>query len=93
MDNPAIWSGKDTFNLSGTLTEQNGNDLTIARSGGLPPVQLESHSRTQVTVNGKSLSSGQLDQLPINSQVKAKFQLNGDEIIATELQVTGGGAK
>jgi hypothetical protein len=89
----SIWNQKEQgFTVVGTLTEQDGNDLTISRPN-LPPVEIEVRGRTQLNFPGRNVTYQNLEQLPIGSEVRARFQISGDEVIALSLEPAKGAQK
>lgn len=89
----SIWNQMgQSFTVEGTLTEQDGNDLTISRPN-LPPMQVEVHDRTRLNFPGRDVTYQSLEQLPIGSEVRARFQVSGTEVIALSLEPAKGAHK
>lgn len=89
----AIWTQMgQSFTVEGTLTEQDGNDLTISRRN-LPPVQVEVRGRTQLNFPDRNVTYQSLEKLPIGSEVRARFQISGTEVIALSLEPAKGAQK
>jgi len=72
------------MDLKGKVTKVDSDDITIARKD-LPDAELDVKPRTEVTLDGKKVRA---DQIPEGSEVRAKFQLDGDSPIAVELKAT-----
>jgi hypothetical protein len=72
------------FTISGTLKGTGGGGVTIARQG-LPNADLDVRKQTQVMLDGKKVEVG---AIPEGAQVRARFQLEGEEIVAVELNAT-----
>ncbi|RKG85533.1 hypothetical protein [Corallococcus terminator] len=79
------WKMKDAYSLSGTVSGQDDDDVTIARTGDLPAVKLDVRDQTVVTLDGKTVKA---NELPEGASVRAKFQLEGDDSVALELKAT-----
>ncbi|CAM3995465.1 hypothetical protein G4177_18935 [Corallococcus sp. ZKHCc1 1396] len=79
------WKMKDAYSLSGTVSNQDDDDVTIARTGNLPAVQLDVRDQTVITLDGKTVKA---NELPEGASVRAKFQLDGDDSVALELKAT-----
>ncbi|RKH17626.1 hypothetical protein D7Y13_14270 [Corallococcus praedator] len=79
------WKMKDAYSLSGTVKSPDGDDVTIARTGDLPAVELDVRDQTVVTLDGKTVKAS---ELPEGASVRAKFQLDGDDTVALELKAT-----
>ncbi|RKH60172.1 hypothetical protein [Corallococcus aberystwythensis] len=80
-----VWKEKDAFSLNGTVKAKDDDDITLARTGTLPEVQLDVREQTKVTLDGKTVKAS---ELPEGASVRAKFQLEGDDSIALELKAT-----
>lgn len=72
------------FNMRGTLKDKSLEGVTIERKG-LPAADLDIRDKTAVWLDGKKV---QVDALPEGAQVRAKFQLEGQDIVAVELRAT-----
>ncbi len=80
---PAFYQEKGAFEISGTISKVESDEIEIARDG-LPDAELEiSKQHTKITVNGKP---GQASQLTKGTPVRAKFQLDGDDIVAISIE-------
>ncbi|MDC0712691.1 hypothetical protein POL68_29790 [Stigmatella sp. ncwal1] len=73
-----------SFDLQGTISSRSDDGVTIARPG-LPSAELDVRNETAVWLDGKQVKA---DSLPEGSQVRAKFQIDGDDIVAVELRAT-----
>ncbi|PTL83226.1 hypothetical protein [Vitiosangium sp. GDMCC 1.1324] len=84
------------FNLSGDLKSSKKDEVTLSRQKeGLPDAQLAVRDQTIVRLDGKTVSAA---DIPEGSMVRAKFQIEGDNAIAVELDAStpksvAGGAK
>ncbi|MGZ3458557.1 MAG: hypothetical protein ACXU86_08635 [Archangium sp.] len=72
------------FNLNGTVKKAGHNGVTISRQG-LPDADLAVRDQTQVMLNGKKVA---VADIPEGSQVRAKFQLEGNDTVAVVLDAT-----
>jgi len=72
------------FTMNGTLKGQAFDGITLAREG-LPNADLDVRKETVVTLDGKKVD---LKSIPEGAQVRASFQLEGEEIVAVELKAT-----
>jgi hypothetical protein len=73
------------FDLKGTLKDTTREGVTIERPG-LPAADLDVRDKTAVWLDGKRVKG--VDALPEGAQVRAKFQLEGQDIVAVELRAT-----
>ncbi|HEX8434477.1 hypothetical protein [Archangium sp.] len=72
------------FSMNGTLKGAAFDGITLARQG-LPDADLDVRKETQVMLDGKKV---ELKSIPEGAQVRARFQLEGEEIVAVELNAT-----
>ncbi|MFY0582049.1 hypothetical protein F0U62_48210 [Cystobacter fuscus] len=72
------------FTATGTLKNTGGGGVTLVRPG-LPDANLDVRQETIVMLDGKKVDSS---VIPEGSQVRARFQLEGEEIVAVELNAT-----
>lgn len=72
------------FSLTGKLKDKTTEGVTIERPG-LPAADLDIRDKTAVWLDGKKVNK---DALPEGAQVRAKFQLEGQDIVAVELRAT-----
>lgn len=72
------------FEIRGTLKDRNLEGVSIERKG-LPAADLDVRDKTVVWLDGKKVKA---DALPEGAQVRAKFQLEGQDIVAVELRAT-----
>ena len=70
------------FDLKGTVKSPSAAFLTVQREG-LPAASLSVRDRTQVTLDGKPVD---VKDLPEGAQVRAKFQLEGEEPVALRIE-------
>ncbi|MCP3139937.1 hypothetical protein [Pyxidicoccus xibeiensis] len=73
------------MNLRGTMKDATADGVSIARPG-LPDADLDVRDKTVLMLDGKKVEK--TDQIPEGAQVRAKFQLEGQEIVALELRAT-----
>jgi hypothetical protein len=84
------------FNVNGTLTKASSGELTLSRQNDkLPDVKLDVRDQTQVMLDGKKVA---VNDIPEGAQVRARFQLDGDDAVALDVNATSpkgvaGGAK
>jgi hypothetical protein len=78
------------YEVQGTITEQRGRDLTIARPG-LPPMHLKVEDQTSLTFPGMRITPDNLNEIPIGSEVRAHFQIVEDDVIALSVDHAGVG--
>lgn len=69
------------FTVNGTLKGEAMGGITIARQG-LPDADLDVRDQTKVMLDGKRVEVG---TLPEGAQVRAKFQLEGEQPVAVEI--------
>lgn len=72
------------FTATGTLKNTGGGGVTLVRPG-LPDANLDVRQETIVMLDGKKVDSS---VIPEGAQVRARFQLEGEEIVAVELNAT-----
>jgi hypothetical protein len=72
------------FSLTGTIKDKTMEGVTIERKG-LPAADLDIRDKTAVWLDGKKVNK---DALVEGAQVRAKFQLEGQDIVAVELKAT-----
>jgi hypothetical protein len=72
------------FTMRGTIKDKTMEGVTIERPG-LPAADLDIRDKTLVWLDGKKVKA---DALPEGAQVRAKFQLEGQDIVAVELRAT-----
>ena len=87
---PSAQELAQAFDLRGTVKSPSAAFLTVERPG-LPAASLSVRDRTQVTLDGKPAD---VKDLPKGAQVRAKFQLEGEEPVALRIEArssaTGG---
>lgn len=82
----ALMNKTHAFNVNGTLKRLDGNEVVLSRQNqNLPDVDLDVRDQTQVMLDGKKVAVG---DLPEGAQVRARFQLDGDDVVAVELNAT-----
>jgi len=72
------------FSARGTLKNTGGGGVTLVRPG-LPDANLDVRPETIVKLDGKKVES---NAIPEGAAVRARFQLEGEEIVAVELNAT-----
>jgi hypothetical protein len=72
------------FNIRGTAKSPKDSGLTLERSG-LPPAELAVKDQTKVTLDGKQVKAA---AIPEGAPVRARFQINGDNLVAVEIMAT-----
>lgn len=72
------------FSVTGTLKGEAKEGITLARQG-LPDADLDVRHQTKVMLDGKKVA---VKDIPEGSQVRAKFQLEGHESVAVEINAT-----
>jgi hypothetical protein len=78
------FTASKAFTARGTLKNTGGGAVTLVREG-LPNADLDVRPETIVMLDGKKVES---NAIPEGSQVRAKFQLEGGEAVAVELNAT-----
>lgn len=73
------------MNLRGTLKDATADGVSISRPG-LPDADLDVRDKTVLMLDGKKVAK--TDEIPEGAQVRAKFQLEGQEVVALELRAT-----
>lgn len=73
------------MNLRGTLKDATADGVSISRPG-LPDADLDVRDKTVLMLDGKKVEK--TDMIPEGAQVRAKFQLEGQEVVALELRAT-----
>jgi hypothetical protein len=69
------------FSIDGTLKGEAMGGITLARQG-LPDADLDVRDQTKVMLDGKKV---ELNAIPEGAQVRAKFQLEGEQPVAVEI--------
>lgn len=78
----AMWKQtKQAFNVNGTVKGKPGGEVELTRQG-LPDVKLDIRDETVVMLDGKKIEAR---YLPEGSQVRASFQLDGDDPVALKI--------
>ena len=80
-----VWKEKHAFSMEGTVKAKDNDDITLARKDTLPEVKLDVHDQTKVTLDDQP---AKVSDLPEGANVRAKFQLEGDDSVALELKAT-----
>ena len=76
------------FDLSGTVKSPGATSFTVLREG-MPPAELHVREATRVLLDGREVKA---TQLPEGAQVRAKFQLEGDQAVALRIEATAPGS-
>jgi len=79
-----VFKNKSNFKVDGTVSSVDAtqNMITVQRSNGLPPVQLQVASGTDIKMDGRQAS---LNQLQPGSEVRAEFNVAENQPIAVKL--------
>lgn len=72
------------YDVEGILKNPAGGGITIERTG-LPAVNLDVRDRTEVMLDGKKVAMNQLIE---GQKIKAKFQVEGEEVVAVRLEAS-----
>jgi hypothetical protein len=83
-ENEGTFKTAQAFTMKGTIKDKTLEGVTIERPG-LPAADLDIRDKTLVWLDGKKVKA---DALPEGAQVRAKFQLEGQDIVAVELRAT-----
>jgi hypothetical protein len=75
---------RGAFDIQGTIASRSDDGITLERAG-LPSAELDVRDETAIWLDGKKVNA---KALPEGAQVRAKFQIDGDDIIAVELRAT-----
>ncbi|QSQ12456.1 hypothetical protein [Myxococcus landrumensis] len=78
------YNKKDALSLKGTLKEADDDSVSMTRKN-LPDAKLEVKDQTVVLLDGKKVRA---DEIPEGSELKVRFQLDGDNIVAVEVRAT-----
>jgi hypothetical protein len=84
-ENEGTFKVAQSFNMRGTLKDRTMEGVTIERPG-LPAADLDVRDKTAVWLDGKKVKG--VEAIPEGAQVRAKFQLEGQDIVAVELRAT-----
>jgi hypothetical protein len=77
-----LFEGKNNFDIDGKVAKVSANSITIQRNE-LPEATLHVSKNTKVEVDGKQVSTQQLQR---GQDVKASFNLHGDKAEAVEIK-------
>ncbi len=79
-----VFKNKDNFRVRGTVSSVDAaqNSITVQREGGLPPIQLQVATGTDIKMDGRQSS---LNQLQPGSEVRAEFNVAQDQPVAISL--------
>lgn len=83
-ESEGTFKSAQAFTMTGTLKDKTMEGVTIERPG-LPAADLDIRDKTALWLDGKKVNK---DALPEGVQVRAKFQLEGQDIVAVELRAT-----
>jgi hypothetical protein len=89
-DKQAIFKApkEQSYEVQGTITEQRGRDLTIARQG-MPVIKLRVEDQTSLNFPGQRITPDNLNEIPVGSEVRARFQVVEDDVIALSVEHAG----
>lgn len=79
-----LFNPQQAFEIQGTLAEPEGGELAIARPN-LPRADLDVRDETRFLLDGRQVSQ---DQLQPGMPVRARFQIEGDEVVAVEVRAS-----
>jgi hypothetical protein len=79
-----LFRSGQAYELNGTVSQVKFGKVTIAREG-LPNAVLDIKDGTQVQMDGRSIDA---KYLPEGAQVRAKFQLDGNDGVALKIDAT-----
>ena len=83
-ESEGTFKAAQAFSMTGTIKDKTSEGVTIERKG-LPAADLDIRDKTALWLDGKKVNK---DALPEGAQVRAKFQLEGQDIVAVELHAT-----
>ncbi|HYO59516.1 hypothetical protein [Archangium sp.] len=81
----ALMNKAHAFNVNGTLKGSAMGGITLSRQNNLPDVDLDVRDQTKVMLDGKKVAVG---DIPEGAQVRASFQIDGDDAVALEINAT-----
>jgi hypothetical protein len=84
MGSKGLFNPQQAYEIQGTLAEPEGGELAIARSN-LPRVDLDVRDETRFLLDGRQVEQ---EQLQPGMPVRARFQIDGDELVAVEIRAT-----
>ena len=79
----AVFDKSKAFQLRGTLEDSAPGEITIARPGNLPDVDLDVVGETRFILDGRQVEAG---EIPEGTPVQASFQVSGDDLMAVEIR-------
>lgn len=82
LTSSVAFAAKGGFDAKGTVKSVDSDDLVIQREGQ-PDIELDVRRETTIQRDGQQ---AQLDQLQPGDEVRAKFQVYGDDVVALELE-------
>lgn len=80
-EDQGTFKSAQAFNMKGTLQDAGKEEVTVQRKN-LPPAVLDVRDQTAVYINGKKADASELKD---GMDVKAKFQLEGEETVAVRI--------
>lgn len=85
-----IFQADEYFSVEGTVRKAESDELELSRQN-LPPLDLDVVAQqTQITVDGQPATAQQLEP---GMEVRAEFQIAGDDIIATKVEAKSAGGQ
>lgn len=82
----ALMNKTHAFKVNGILKGSAMGDITLSRQDlKLPDVDLDVRDQTKVMLDGKKVAVG---DIPEGAQVRASFQIDGDDAVAVEINAT-----
>ncbi|AKF84102.1 hypothetical protein SAMN05443572_112269 [Myxococcus fulvus] len=79
-----LFNKKHSLSLKGTLKKADDDSVNLTRKD-LPDAELDVKAQTVVMLDGKK---ARVEEIPEGSEVRASFQLDGDNAVAVELRAT-----
>jgi hypothetical protein len=82
----ALMNKAHAFNVNGTFKGSAMGGITLSRPNqNLPDVDLDVRDQTKVMLDGKKVA---VRDIPEGAQVRASFQIDGDDAVALEIKAT-----
>ncbi|MCP3059027.1 hypothetical protein LXT21_09610 [Myxococcus sp. K38C18041901] len=79
-----LFKKEHALSLKGTVKKAHNDSVDLTRKD-LPDAKLDVKAQTVVMLDGKKVRA---DEIPEGSEVRARFQLDGDDAVAVELRAT-----
>lgn len=78
------WRLSKSYEMKGKVDDPAGGKLTVVREG-LPDASLDIRDNTVVMLDGKKVDA---KALPVGAEVRANFQLEGQETVALKIEAS-----